>query len=114
MKTRRWVVIGISILALAFSSEVGFAAGDERGNRGLETQTIRFSDGASVTIVRGAPSSSDSLEKAASSMVPQAEPRVVGGDQLWLVDHQTNQISVCFLKQTIYVGQTYISCLSRY
>jgi len=114
MKTRRWVVIGISILALAFSSEVGFAAGDERGNRGPETQTIRFSDGASVTIVKGGPSSSDSLAKAASSTVPQAESRVVGGDQLWIVDPETNKISVCFLKHTIYVGERYIRCLSRY
>src|SRR3954469_23534017 len=88
MTTQRCAVIGITILTLASSSGLGFAAGNERGNRGMEQQTIQTPNGASVRIFRGRPSSAVSVEHPAPPTVPQAEPWVVGGDRLWIVDTQ--------------------------
>ena len=108
MTTQRCAVIGITILTLASSSGLGFAAGNERGNRGMEQQTIQTPNGASVRIFRGRPSPPVSVEQAA----PQAEPFVVGGDRLWMVDPQQNTITVCSVRRTSYVGEKYIECLS--
>jgi hypothetical protein len=96
------------LLALFASSASGVAAGDERGNRGMEQQTIQTLDGASIQIFRGRPSPPVSVEQAA----PQAEPLVVGGDRLWMVDPQQNTITVCSVRRTSYVGEKYIECLS--
>jgi hypothetical protein len=113
MTTQRCAVIGITILTLASSSGLGFAAGNERGNRGMEQQTIQTPNGASVRIFRGRPSSPVSVEQPAPPTVPQAEPWVVGGDRLWMVDTQQNKITVCSLQRTSYVGEKYIECLAR-
>ena len=113
MTTRRYTVIGITFLALASSSGLGFAAGDERGNRALEEQTVQLPGGASVKIVRGRPSSPRPVQQAVPPAVPVSERWLVGGGQLWIVDPQLNKITVCFVKRTSYVGESYIECLSR-
>jgi hypothetical protein len=113
MTTQRCALIGTTILTLAFSSGLGFAAGDERGNRGLEQQTIQTPNGTSVRILRGRPPSPASVEQPAPPTVPWIEPWVVGGDRLWMVDPQQNKITVCSLKRTSYVGEKYIECLTR-
>ena len=113
MTTQRCTVIGITILMLASSSGLGFAAGDERGNPSLEQQTIQRPDGASIRIFRGPPSSPVPVEQSAPPMVPWTESWVVGGDRLWMVDPQQNKITVCSLKRTSYVGEKYIECLTR-
>lgn len=114
MTARHCAVIGIAMLAFAVSSGFGFAAGDGGGNRGLEMETVSLPEGTSVTIVRGRPSVPDSLEKAAPLTVSRAEPWVVGGDRLWIVDPEKNRIRVCYLHRTSYVGKSIIRCLSRY
>ena len=103
----------ITILTLASSSGLGFAAGDERGNRGLEQQTIQTPNGTSVRIFRGRPSSPASVEQPAPPTVPWIEPWVVGGDRLWMVDPQQNKIIVCSRMRSSYVGERYIECLAR-
>jgi hypothetical protein len=113
MTAQRCALIGTTILTLASSSGLGFAAGDERGNRGLEQQTIQTPNGTSVRIFRGRPSSPASVEQPAPPTVPWIEPWVVGGDRLWMVDTQQNKITVCSLQRTSYVGEKYIECLAR-
>jgi hypothetical protein len=113
MTTQRCAVIIMMILTLVSSSGLGFAAGNERGNRSLEQQTIQRPNGTSIRILRGRPSSPASVEQSAPPTVPRAEPWVVGGDRLWMVDPQQNKITVCSLKRTSYVGEKYIECLAR-
>jgi hypothetical protein len=113
MTIQRCAVIGITILTLASSSGLGFAAGDERGNRNVEQQTIQRPDGTSIRIFRGRSSSPVPVDQPAPSMIPQAELWVVGGDRLWMIDPQQNKIIVCSRMRSSYVGERYIECLAR-
>lgn len=58
-----------------------------------------------------------SIEQAKPETAPPAEPAQepvqLSGRNLWTVDAETGAVSVCFLQETVYVGELEIVCVGR-
>ena len=80
--------------------------------RGVQVETVRFTNQGAVTVVRGQPAAHPA-ELQERSGARHKIGRTVAGDTLWIVDTKTDRLLACELRRTTQVGERRIRCVER-
>jgi len=99
------VAASLAMPAWAAGKQVTVARG---GGDAIEAASVTKEGG--VTVHRGP---AVSRQAAAAADAPAARIRAVAGEDIWLLDPESNRLIACRLQKTAFVGQSVVACARR-